>query len=435
METIEVYIESLDDMAMESFSIQSLKETASKIIIKIKECFQRVINWVTKRFAKLINMETVSIDQKYYNEIMSTIKSVMSFDTRSVEKLLMNVSTLISNEENVKRYGDKLNEKLKELEDYSEKVKDMKPSKDHTQLTFSTAKLKTFKSNLMKIQEDANRKMLVISRVAGNPENTENLKYSHTQIVLIGRLAAIDYKKSSISIQLMEKLMSNCTLNDKKEEKDKEEPIDVEVKEKTQNGETKRIGMESTVIESFITHCDDMMIAEEKLSDAKRIYKKNLKTLEEKVANCSKLPEDTIEEITEKINLYTELITISYDACQELRKVKPNGLDRFLSGISFIVGNSVDMMADTGIRTTASGLSPSSPNLSESAKNIGAMVGVKWLARLIGKGTIRERQEKVNRILDKMIAKNREYSAERNRLINKKKELQLKEKENENKKN
>lgn len=404
------------DIATESISLTSIKQTVSKIITTIKEAIQRLINWVSSKFAKFVNMETVTIDQKLYNEIITTIKSILTVDTRSIERVLMDINTFMSNEDNVKKYGDIICKKLEDLTDYAENIKKIEPCKNGKTLTFSASKLKSFKSNLHDMQSSAYQKMVVINRIASDQTDLENLKYTHTQIVLIGRLAAIDMKKSSVCIELMDKLMKHCKVNDKNKKGDDTVVNDDYNSENT--NDTHGIAGES-----------DISIAQERYSDARKIYASNLKTLDDKIRHVEALPESTIDEINAKLAVYSELIDISYKACQELRKVRPGNLDKFISGIAYVVSGTLDIIADTSIRSSSHNLGPQSPNVSENYKNIVKMAGVKWIARLVGKGMMGNRQSKVDEILDRMILKNKSYNEAFNMLKAKKQRILEKQKE------
>lgn len=150
LDSIEYY-----DIANESETIDKIKSVASNIITKIKNFVQIIKNWINSKFMKFLNMNTVSIDQTYYNNMMSVIKRVKNIDLHNIETVLMNVNTLINNEENIKKYGNVINDKLRDLEYIANNALTLKPSKENRQLTLSASILKSMKAMFQETNEKA----------------------------------------------------------------------------------------------------------------------------------------------------------------------------------------------------------------------------------------------------------------------------------------
>lgn len=381
-------------------TLDNIKKTTDKIIRNIKNGIQLILNWISTKFMKILNIESVVVNRNYYNELMSLINKILKIDVLDINRALMNINAILNNENNVKKYSDKLNEKIKDLDDIAEQVLKINPSPNGTMLRISTSKLKSLKSELINLQKTSQDKVYQISKLCNISDDPENLNYTKTQIVLIGRLAAFDLRRSQLCVSLINKLMSNCNLD-------------------------------NSVKDNWNGSFDKFFIADEAFKDAKVIFKKGMNDVKKLANDFEKMPENTSSDCIEKISKCKELINITFDACQELRSIKPGNLDKFISGITFIVGSVIDESADSNIRYSAYGLKPQSPNVSSGIHTIGAMIGVKYLARLVRKGTISERMATVKELLDRTIDVNKKYNKEYTRLYTLKGEL-IKEENSEN---
>ncbi len=96
-------------------------------------------------------------------------------------------------------------------------------------------------------------------RMKRDPLDSENLKYTSAQVILIGQCCLIDQKKSQLCIDLMTKLMNNCKVVDKTKKKDDIIDDEKDKKEKSNmDNHAKMLGAS----ESIIQLCDELYIAE-----------------------------------------------------------------------------------------------------------------------------------------------------------------------------
>lgn len=409
-------------IAEESVSFDGVKKRIDQIIMTVRNWIQRVVNWVSTKFMNFMNMDQVQIGQKYYNDIMGTIKSILNVDSKGIDKFVMDFNTIRNNPEGVKKAGENIAKRLQDLEDLAENMKKITPSENDHLLTLSQSSLKSFQSQLYNLRDEAQRKLQCIMRMKRDPLDSENLKYTSAQVILIGQCCLIDQKKSQLCIDLMTKLMNNCKVVDKTKKKDDIIDDEKDKKEKSNmDNHAKMLGAS----ESIIQLCDELYIAEEKYSDAKKIYKEGNNKIAALVEKVGNMPETTSEEAKAKKAAYSQLASRVYDIYQEVNKVRASGMDKFLSGLVRLTASVTDAVADSEIRSNAYGLSAQSPDLSAKVKDIAIFTGVKWLAREVGKGTGGERT--IHKIKDKLSTLYDKYTSEAKRLNMKANELAKKE--------
>lgn len=328
-------------IAEESVSFDGVKKRIDQIIITVRNWIQRVVNWVSTKFMNFMNMDQVQIGQKYYNDIMGTIKSILNVDSKGIDKFVMDFNTIRNNPEGVKKAGENIAKRLQDLEDLAENMKKITPSENDHLLTLSQSGLKSFQSQLYNLRDEAQRKLQCIMRMKRDPLDSENLKYTSAQVILIGQCCLIDQKKSQLCIDLMTKLMNNCKVVDKTKKKDDIIDDEKDKKEKSNmDNHAKMLGAS----ESIIQLCDELYIAEEKYSDAKKIYKEGNKQIAALVEKVGNMPETTSEEAKAKKAAYSQLASRVYDIYQEVNKVRASGMDKFLSGLVRLTASVTDAL-------------------------------------------------------------------------------------------
>lgn len=377
--------------ANEAIGFDNIKGRIDKIVVSVRNWIQRVMNWISTKFAKFMNMDQVQISQNYYNEIMGTIKSIMNVDTMSIDRIAMDFHTIRNNPEAVKKAGENIAKKLQDMKDLKENMEKISPSENDRKLTLTQSNLKSFQSQLYSMRDEAQRKLQVVMRMKREPLDSENLKYTQAQVMLIGQTCLINQTKSQLCIDLMDKLMKNSKVVEKNAKKKEDDIVDDDTntkKEKSNmNNHQKMLGASESVIQM----CDKLYIAEEKYSDAKKLYKEGNKQLAELLEKVESMPEETSEETKAKKEAYNQLASKVYAIYQEVGKVRASGADKFLAGLMKLTAGVTDAIADSKIRSTAYDLSAQSPELSSKVKDIAVFTGVKWLARVIAGGTGGER--------------------------------------------
>lgn len=154
-------------IAEESVSFDGVKKRIDQIIMTVRNWIQRVVNWVSMKFMNFMNMDQVQIGQKYYNDIMGTIKSILNVDSKGIDKFVMDFNTIRNNPEGVKKAGENIAKRLQDLEDLAENMKKITPSENDHLLTLSQSGLKSFQSQLYDLRDEAQRKLQCIKGTGG----------------------------------------------------------------------------------------------------------------------------------------------------------------------------------------------------------------------------------------------------------------------------
>ena len=387
------YLDSNLTPADESFKdmVSSIGRKIDELIDKLRRLIQKIMNFVSGKVMSFLHMDTVWVNQKYYNQMMDFIRQIMLVDMNPINKVILSYGVIRNNEDIIRETTDKIQSKVRDLEFIHENIMKVTPSESNTRIQISTSKMKTLQSYLYDLRDEAQKKIQVIQRMKRNPEDSENLKYTQAQVLLLARSSAVDMKKSQMCIDLVTKIMQNSH-----KEKDSKKEQNTSHTEDSVQG---RIGS----MEETLSILEGMEIAEEKLSDANKMYKSGSKSLDDKLEEIKKMPENTSDEcLTKRKEIYS--IRNEYDHLRTLIiRLKPDKMEELLINLNRAVAGSIDSISDAKIRGNAYNLTAVSPNLASVVTDILICVGGKWIARNIAKGTKAEKgQVKIcQRLLDK----------------------------------
>lgn len=251
--------------ANEAIGFDNIKRRIDKIVVSVRNWIQRVMNWISTKFAKFINMDQVQISQNYYNEIMGTIKSIINVNTISIDRIAMDFHTIRNNPEAVKKAGENIAKKLQDMKDLKENMEKISPSENDRKLTLTQSNLKSFQSQLYSMRDEAQRKLQVVMRMKREPLDNENLKYTRAQVMLIGQTCLINQIKSQLCIDLMDKLMKNSKVVEKNTKKKEDDIVDDDANTKKRESNINNHQKMLRASESVIQMCDELYITEEKI--------------------------------------------------------------------------------------------------------------------------------------------------------------------------
>lgn len=190
--------------------------------------------------------------------------------------------------------------------------------------------------------------------------------------------------------------------------------------------------MDSYTIESFITFCDDMIIAEESMR--LKEFHKVKKDTTTKITELEKKANDINTSIKERIRIYKSLLKVTDDAIQTVKNMQPDNWDRFfniLGWLGYIAG---------GVTKTIAGVQHSKNSFNNTvakkvyAENVVALANIKsayrklsikyiiiyasaWGVSFVGKkNTLQDKQKTKDQLISTFSKKYIQYDAEIKRL-------------------
>ena len=398
-------------IATEGISVSTIKENVARLIRTICNAMQQLSAWISSKFCKFFNIDMITVNQDYYNEIMNTITIVSNIDLPMISKIDASIKVLRNNVNEVKEiYGD-LQKKVDDLRLISENVEKIIPSKYGKTIRIGTSKLKHLKLTFLKMKKDADSQIYKLKALKNDPDSVELLKYTQAQLTMIGHMAAINCMKSNICIRLLDKLWANAIHNTNEEKK---ETVDEEGNDVNAPG-----------LESFITFCDDMMITEEGFSEYKKIYKKCTKDIATLDKEFNAIPEDTLADIEQKTEVLGEILLQIRDAKKYMSQVTPNTFDKFINSLSVVANGTIGAVAIAKVKNDISRVDVGSPEIYNTLKNIAFLVmSVASISLITSKGSFAGRRAKYGALYDKLSRAYDDYSDKMHKLSKKKRDME-----------
>lgn len=382
-------------IANEGFSISNVKSKISNLIKIICDAIQRFGSWITSKFCKFFNIDMIIVNQDYYNEIMRTIDMVCNIDLPMISKVDAAINVLRNNSENVKEiYGD-LQKKVDDIKLISENVEKIIPSDYGKTIQVSTSKLKHLKLTFSKMQSDANSQIYKLKSLKNNPDDIELLKYTQAQLTMIGHMATINCMKSSICMRLLDKLMENAIRN-----------------KETIRGRGND-NMNTTSLDSFISLCDSMSISNEGLNDYKKIYRDTKKDIAILDKEYKGMPENTTEEIDNKIEILKDILKQIQNAKTLMSKLTPNMFDKFINALAIVADATIVTTATLKLKNEVTKFSLGSPEIYHVLKNIAFLLSMTLSANIITQhGTFAGKKAGRKELYEKLSMAYNDYSDE-----------------------
>ena len=396
-------------IATEGISISDIKSHITKLIKMICDAMQQLSSWIASKFCRFFNIDMITVNQDYYNEIMNVISMVSNIDLPLLSKIDVSIKVLRNDTNEVKRIYGELQKKVDELRLIADNTEKIIPSKYGKTIQISTTKLKHLKLTFSKMQSDATSQICKLKSLKNDPDNIEWLKYTQTQITMIGHMATINCMKSNICIRLLDKLMKNAMENNKK----------------TEYKYWEEANMNNYSLESFISFCDNMMIVEEGFSEYKKIYKNHKKDIAVLDKEYNLIPTDTIENVDKKMLILENILKQTNDALKYMGQVKPNAFDKFVNALAIAADGLVGTTATLKVRNDIGKFDVGIPEVHHKLKNIAFLIAsVASIHIITTKGTLSGRNINRKELCENIDISRQKYLKEYYMLTNKKKELE-----------
>lgn len=207
--------------------VNKLKEKTSKFIQMIREWLQRVKSWISTRLYKLFKIEYITIDVKYYNEVMSFINGINNIgkDPKTIIQLINKSRGILSStsKEHIEDAVNELQESYQKLSSDLKLLADKRseiptPEKDGGGKTINVAT-----QDMMAIKKYFEREIAtaqglpgMISQISNNIKTDNGDAYDDKlRKVLVSNAFAVSnlmMTKANLCIQLVNGIFTNSKI-------------------------------------------------------------------------------------------------------------------------------------------------------------------------------------------------------------------------------
>lgn len=311
------------DIVTEGANFDSFKERLNRVFETAKRALKNALNAIRSIINKFLNKKfgtsVIEINRSYYNNMMNIINKIKSLDITPIAKLKIYISGATFNYDKLNQIYTDLANKLEDLKDLETNSKKIIPSNIGPTVVIKESHFTNMRNmfNAMQTQYAAEiQGNTAIHDYVMSLFNSGKIKdsnfgdHSLTEVVdmistIVIRTSRINLMKATLLISLVDTLTRNRIKNDEYSS-DYTNGKYKNIKPSKSNNTPKhtvpavpiaavKYSTAKESLESFINYCDNMIIVEESISKAKKIYKSGRKELDKNYEYVMDLPDSTEE--------------------------------------------------------------------------------------------------------------------------------------------